>query len=159
VLKFLLEHAPLQVWEQDVLAMLRDEAYYFAPQGMTKIMNEGWASYWHSLLMTRHLVEASEIVNYAEAHSGTMFTQPGQINPYKIGIELWRPVEERGDKGRFGKEWDDCDDVEVRKQWDRAAGLGREKIFEVRRIFNDVSFIDEFIDAEFAEQQRLFVFA
>ncbi len=159
VLKFLVEHAPLQVWEQDVLAMLRDEAYYFAPQGMTKIMNEGWASYWHSLLMTRHLVEASEIVNYAEAHSGTMFTQPGQINPYKIGIELWRHIEQRWDKGRFGKEWDDCDDVEVRKQWDRAAGLGREKIFEVRRIFNDVSFIDEFIDAEFAEQQRLFVFA
>jgi stage V sporulation protein R len=43
VLKFLMDHAPLETWEQDVLSMLREEAYYFAPQGMTKIMNEGCA--------------------------------------------------------------------------------------------------------------------
>ena len=47
VLLFLLEHAPLENWERDVLGMVRDEAYYFAPQGMTKIMNEGWASLQH----------------------------------------------------------------------------------------------------------------
>src|SRR5690606_38881094 len=53
VMLFLLEHAPLSAWQADVMAMLRDEAYYFAPQGQTKIMNEGWASYWHSTIMTR----------------------------------------------------------------------------------------------------------
>jgi stage V sporulation protein R len=43
VLQFLLEHAPLENWERDILAMVRDEAYYFAPQAMTKVANEGWA--------------------------------------------------------------------------------------------------------------------
>ncbi|MCB0410882.1 MAG: SpoVR family protein, partial [Bdellovibrionales bacterium] len=41
VLKFLLQYAPLESWQQDILAIIREEAYYFAPQGMTKIMNEG----------------------------------------------------------------------------------------------------------------------
>ena len=53
VMLFLLEHAPLKPWQPDVLSIIRDEAYYFAPQGQTKIMNEGWASYWHSTIMTR----------------------------------------------------------------------------------------------------------
>ena len=53
VMLFLLEHAPLKPWQADVLSIIRDEAYYFAPQGQTKIMNEGWASYWHSTIMTR----------------------------------------------------------------------------------------------------------
>ena len=48
MLLFLIEHAPLKPWQRDVLSIIRDEAYYFAPQGQTKIMNEGWASYWHS---------------------------------------------------------------------------------------------------------------
>ena len=52
VLLFLLEHAPLERWEHDVLSIVREEAYYFAPQGQTKIMNEGWATYWHSTIMT-----------------------------------------------------------------------------------------------------------
>src|SRR6185369_16625693 len=44
VLLFLLEHAPLEAWEHDVLSIVRDESYYFAPQDQTKIMNEGWAT-------------------------------------------------------------------------------------------------------------------
>ena len=48
VMLFLLQHAPLKPWQVDVLSMIRDESYYFAPQGQTKIMNEGWATYWHS---------------------------------------------------------------------------------------------------------------
>jgi len=158
VLKFLLDHAPLETWEQDVLAMLREEAYYFAPQGMTKIMNEGWAVFWHSKLMTRHLCDASEIVQYCDTHSGTLATRPGQINPYKMGVELFRHIEERWDHGRFGQEYQACDDPEKRRHWDRPSNLGRAKIFEVRRIYNDVTFIDEFVTPEFAEDQKMFVY-
>ncbi|MEZ5965855.1 MAG: SpoVR family protein [Planctomycetota bacterium] len=157
VLKFLLDHAPLDTWEQDVLAMLREEAYYFAPQGMTKIMNEGWAVFWHSTLMTRHLCDATEIVNYCDSHAGTLATAPGQINPYKIGVELFRDIEDRWNKGKFGIEFERCDDPELRRRWDNGAGLGRQKVFDVRKIYNDVSFIDEFITPEFAEDQKLFV--
>ncbi|MHC5064136.1 MAG: SpoVR family protein, partial [Planctomycetota bacterium] len=117
VLKFLLEHAPLEVWEQDVLSLLREEAYYFAPQGMTKIMNEGWAVYWHSKMMTKHLVQASEVINYADCHAGTLSTAPGQVNPYKLGVELFRNIEERWDRGQFGIEFDKCDDSSVRRRW------------------------------------------
>lgn len=158
VLQFLLEHAPLETWEQDILAMLREEAYYFAPQGMTKIMNEGWAVYWHSKLMTHHMLDASEVVHYCDTHSGTLATSPGQLNPYKMGVELFRHIEERWDKGRFGADYQRCDDPEVRRSWDTGAGLGREKIFEVRKIFNDISFLDEFITPEFAEEQKLYVY-
>src|SRR5207302_5789036 len=81
VLAFLIEHAPLERWEADVLSVIREEAYYFAPQGQTKICNEGWASYWHSTIMTTRALKDSEIVDYADHHSGTMGTRPGAVNP------------------------------------------------------------------------------
>jgi stage V sporulation protein R len=158
VLLFLLEHAPLERWEHDVLSIIRDEAYYLAPQGQTKIMNEGWATYWHSKIMTERALEASELIDYADHHSGTLATQPGQLNPYKLGVELWRDIEERWNKGRFGKEFDECDSFVERKHWDRRLGQGREKIFEVRKHYNDVTFIDEFLTLEFCQQQKLFSF-
>ena len=75
---------------------------------MTKVMNEGWASYWHSTLMTKHFVDAREIIDYADHHSGTVHMPPGNFNPYKIGIELFRDIEDRWNKGKFGKEYDEA---------------------------------------------------
>jgi stage V sporulation protein R len=159
VLLFLLEHAPLKDWQRDILAIVRDEAYYFAPQGQTKIMNEGWASYWHSTIMTRHGLTDAEVVDYADHHSGTMATSPHRLNPYKLGIELFRDIEERWNTGRFGPEYDACDDLHVKEKWDRQLGLGRQKIFEVRRIFNDITFIDAFLTPEFCIKHNFFAFA
>lgn len=158
VLLFLLEHAPLTPWQHDILAIVREEAYYFAPQAATKIMNEGWASYWHSTIMTTRMLGPSEVVDYADHHSGTMATSPGRLNPYKLGIELFRDIEERWDKGQFGPEWDECDDAEVRRRWDRQLGLGRQKIFEVRKVHNDVTFIDTFLTVDFCRRHNLFSF-
>lgn len=158
VLSFLMYYAPLEDWQQDILTIVRDEAYYFAPQGMTKTLNEGWASYWHSYMMTRHILNDSEIIDFADHHSGTMFMQMGGYNPYKVGIELFRDIEERWNKGRFGREWDECDDIRERKSWDKKTGLGREKIFEVRKIYNDVTFIDEFLTEDFCVRNRMFVY-
>jgi stage V sporulation protein R len=156
VLLFLMEYAPLKPWQYDVLAIIREEAYYFAPQGQTKIMNEGWASFWHSTIMTTRTLHPSELVDYADHHSGTMATQPGRLNPYKLGIELLRDIEERWNKGQFGPEWEDCDNYEVRRKWDKQLGLGRRKIFEVRRIHNDVTFIDSFLTQDFCKRYQLF---
>jgi stage V sporulation protein R len=158
VLRFLLRHAPLKNWEHDVLSIVREEAYYFAPQGQTKIMNEGWASFFHSKIMTEKALRPEEVIDYADHHSGTLATQPGQLNPYKLGIELWRDIEDRWNKGRFGKEYDDCDSFAERRRWDQKLGAGREKIFEVRQHYNDVTFIDEFLTPEFCLEQRLFAF-
>lgn len=158
ILKFLIHHAPLADWQQDVLSIIRDEAYYFSPQGMTKTMNEGWASYWHSKLMTEKILSDSEIIDFADHHSGTMAMAPNGYNPYKVGIELMRDIENRWNKGQFGREWEECDDVNERKNWDLKSHLGRSKIFEVRRIYNDVTFIDEFLTEEFCIRNKLFVY-
>ena len=158
VLGFLLEHAPLQRWQHDVLEMLRDEAYYFAPQGMTKIMNEGWASYWHSTIMTQKALRPSEFIDFADHHSGVVASQGMQLNPYKLGIELYRDIEDRWNKGRFGKDFNECDDISARRRWDTHAGLGREKIMEVRRLYKDITFIDEFLTLDFVREHKLFSF-
>jgi len=156
ILLYLLEHAHLEDWQADCLWIVREEAYYYAPQGMTKVMNEGWASFWHSTLMTKHFVEAKEVVDYADHHSGTVHMPPGNFNPYKIGIELFRDIEDRWNKGKFGKEYEEASNLGEREKWDKGLGLGREKIFEVRRVYNDVNFIDEFMTPEFIEKHKFY---
>jgi stage V sporulation protein R len=157
VLQFLIEHARLENWQRDVISIVRDEAYYFAPQAQTKIMNEGWATYWHSKIMTEKALTDAELIDYADHHSGTLGGR-GRINPYKLGVELYRDIEDRWNRGRFGKEYEECDDLAVRGRWDRGLGLGREKIFEVRRVCTDVTFIDDYLTEEFCHAQKLFLY-
>lgn len=159
VLRFLIEYAPLPNWKRDILSMFREEAYYFAPQVQTKIMNEGWASYWHEKIMTERALEASELVDFADHHSSTLAVHPGQLNPYKLGYELFCDIERRWNTGRFGKEYEECDDIARKAAWNREVGLGREKIFQVRAIYNDMTFVDEFLTEEFCREQRLFTYS
>jgi stage V sporulation protein R len=158
VLLFLVEHAPLKNWQRDILSVIREEAYYYLPQAQTKIMNEGWATYWHSRIMTEKVMGDGEIIDYADHHSGTVGGSRFQLNPYKLGLELYRDIEERWNTGRFGKEYEECEDMATRERWDLNLGLGREKIFEVRRLHNDLTFIDTFLTDEFCRRQKLFVY-
>ncbi len=159
VLRFLVEHAPLPNWKRDILSMMREESYYFAPQALTKIMNEGWASYWHEKIMTTRALTPAEIVDFADHHSSTLAVHSGQLNPYKLGYELYCDIERRWNAGCFGKEYDECDDIERRESWNRGLGAGREKIFQVRTIYNDMTFVDEFLTEEFCREHRLFTYA
>ena len=159
ILLFLMEHAPLKNWQHDILGIIREEAYYFAPQAMTKIMNEGWATYWHSKIMTQKVLDAVEIVDYAQHHSGTVADHPGQLNPYRIGYLIYKDIEARWNKGQFGKDYEECDDLVLKKNWDKQLNLGMEKIFEVRKLYNDVNFIDTFLTDEFCREHNLFSFA
>jgi stage V sporulation protein R len=120
VLGFLEEHAPLKPWERELMSIVRQEAYYFAPQRTTKVINEGWACHWHSKLLTGGLLEPSEIVDFADTHAGATAAAPGQLNPYRLGLRLLRYAEERG-----------------------------KDLFLLRRIHNDVTLIDELMDEEF----------
>ena len=158
ILQFLMNYAPLERWQHTVLEIVRDEAYYFAPQGMTKILNEGWASYWHSTIMTQKAMQDSEVISFAELHSGIVATGGGRLNPYKLGLELLRDVEDRWNKGKFGKEYEQCEDMATKRAWDKQLNLGRQKIFEIRRLYNDVTFIDEFLTPEFVLENKLFTF-
>ncbi len=129
VLGFLLERCELEPWQREIVRIVRDEAYYFLPQRMTKIMNEGWASLWHSRILTGGVLEPSEVIDFADCHSGATASAPGQLNPYKLGIELWRHAESRG-----------------------------MDLFRLRRMHNDASFLDAIADEEFAAQSDLFLY-
>jgi stage V sporulation protein R len=124
LLGHVLLHGGLVDWQQEILAILRDEAYYFLPQGLTKIMNEGWASFWHSRLMTGNLLRDAEVVDYADQHSGALGGSDGPMNPYKLGIELFHHLL-RSSGGELGP------------------------LFDARAIHDDLTFVDELLDAEF----------
>ncbi len=158
VLGFLIHHAPLADWQADCLDIVREEAYYFAPQAMTKIVNEGWASFCHSRLMTTSLLDPGEIINYADKHASTLATQPGRINPYRLGHDLFRDIEDRWNRGAHGREYRECNDYEKRREWNTDAGEGLAKVFEVRRVHNDQSFLDAFLTPEFMEEQKLYIY-
>ena len=158
VMLFVLENAPLKAWQRDVLSIIRDEAYYFAPQAQTKIMNEGWATYWHSTIMTKHAMIEKDLICYADHCSGTLAGSRTRLNPYKLGLELYRDIEDRWNRGAYGEEYERCDDHLAKKNWDKKTGLGRQKIFEVRRVHNDLTFIDEFLTLDFCREHKLFSF-
>ena len=157
LLGFLLRHAPLEKWEWELLNIVRDEAMYFAPQRVTKIMNEGWATYWHRKLMVEHILDDSEVVDYADTMAGTLAEGP-QLNPYKLGLELFLDIEDRWNKGRFGLEYERCDELHARENWDTEAMQGRDQIFLCRKIHNDVRFIDEYLTEDFCHRHKLFVY-
>jgi stage V sporulation protein R len=130
-----------------------EETHRYVAQGL---INHN--SFWHSTMMTQKVLQPSEVIDYADHHSGTMATSSRRLNPYKLGIELLRDIERRWNMGQFGPEWENCDDMEKKRNWDTQAGLGRQKIFEVRKIHNDITFIDTFLTPEFCKEYKLFSF-
>jgi stage V sporulation protein R len=84
--------AEMADWQKEILEILRREAYYFAPQKMTKILNEGWASYWESMMMAdENFADADEFMTYADHMSKVLGS--GGLNPYSLGLQLWQFVE------------------------------------------------------------------
>ena len=157
ILGFLLEQAPLERWEWELLNIVREEAIYFAPQRATKIMNEGWASYWHRKIMVDHILNDAEVVDYADTMAGTL-AEGSSLNPYKLGLELWLDIEDRWNRGRHGLDFERCDNLQAKAGWDTGAMAGREQIFFCRRVHNDVTFIDEYLTEDFCHRQKLFVY-
>ncbi len=143
-----LEHRRADVYDISVT-----ETHRYAAQGF---INHN--SYWHSTIMTQRALQASEIISFADLHSGVVATSSGRLNPYKLGLELLRDIEDRWNTGKFGKEYEECDDIAAKRNWDKQLGLGRQKIFDVRRLYNDVTFIDEFLTPEFVMEHKLFTF-
>jgi len=158
VMLFLYQHAPLPKWKRNILGLVHEEANYFAPQAMTKVINEGWASYWHSHVMTKLGIAGDDgIIDYAIHCASTWaIDKNNPFNPYKIGVELFRDIEDRWNKGQFGPEWEECKDMEERQAWDKKLGLGREKIFEVRELYNDVTFLETFLTPDFCFKTKIF---
>ena len=115
-------------------------------------------SFWHSKMMTERVADANDIIEYADRNAGVLATSGGRLNPYKLGVEILRSIEDRWNKGQFGRDWEECDDYDEKAHWDLRLGLGRQKLFEVRRLYNDVTLIDEFLTLDLARELKLFTF-
>ena len=159
---FLRDNAPLKPWRQDIMSMIYEESIYFFPQRQTKVLNEGWAS------MTDHVIMAEQgyvglgqkthdsgIIEYA-AHKMGVLGGKYSTNPYKLGYNLLSDIRNRWDKGQFGNEWDDCTNSSKKEKWDTKAMLGKEKIFEVRKYYDDLTLIHEFFTEDFCREQEYF---
>jgi stage V sporulation protein R len=145
LLWFLAQYAPIEPWERDILEIIRAESYYFYPQFETKILNEGWATYWHAEILQQYAkLTPAETIDFGVLHAGVV--NPGHqmnINPYYLGFRLL---------------------VDVERRWNElyAAGKsslsGREKLFEIRRQENDISFLSNYLTQDLADELELFAY-
>lgn len=146
---YIMQHSPiLQPWQRDVMSMIHDEMLYFVPQMQTKIMNEGWASFWHSRIMRELDLPDEDHVEFAELHAGVVSPHKGQLNPYYLGYKILEDIEKR---------WDNPT-AEEREKLGRKGGEGRAKLFEVREVDNDVSFLRNYLTEDLCEELDLYVF-
>jgi len=146
---YILRYSPtLTDWQRDVMAMVHEEMEYFIPQMQTKIMNEGWASFHHARIMRELDLPDQELVEFAELHAGVVSPHKGQLNPYYLGYKIFEDIERR---------WDNPT-TEERERFGRRGGEGREKIFEVRELDSDVSFLRNYLTEELCEELDLFVY-
>ncbi len=146
---FILQNSPvLQPWQRDVMSMIHDEMLYFVPQMQTKTLNEGWASYWHSRIMRELDLPDEDHLEFAELHAGVVSPHRNQLNPYYIGYKILEDLEKR---------WDNPTKEEQEK-FGRQPGQGRAKIFEVREMENDISFLRNYLTEELCEELDLFVY-
>lgn len=162
ILGFLRDNAPLKPWQADIVSMLYEEAMYFYPQRQTKVLNEGWASMTDSVIMAEMgLIALGQkgddvgIVEYADHKMGVLGGKYS-TNPYKLGYYLLSDIRERWDKGRFGQEWEDCMDLHKKETWDIPTNQGKEKMFEVRKYYDDLTLIHEFFTEDFCRKQEYF---
>ncbi|MCP8615333.1 SpoVR family protein [Salirhabdus salicampi] len=148
ILLFIEEYSrELDEWQRDILTMMREEMLYFWPQLETKIMNEGWASYWHSRILREMYLDESELIEFAKLHSSVIQPSKTSINPYRLGITIFEDIEERYNNP-----------TEEMKRQGVTPNSGREKIFEVREIESDISFIRNYLTKDIVAQEDLYLF-
>ena len=129
VLGFLKQFAPLEEWERDILSIVNEESKYFLPQIETKIMNEGWASFWHYSILNKLNLDQKLHIEFLKRHNQVIRPFKGQINPYYVGFKIFEDLMNR---------------------------YGIEKIFEVRQVERDQSFLRKYLTQELCQELNLF---
>jgi stage V sporulation protein R len=140
-----------------IVMIVRNTALYFAPQIRTKIINEGWASYWHDKLFIADERISGHESDYAHVNAGVTSLNRIGLNPYAIGLRLIQHVEELSDKGKLNFGFSLIKDIEQRNAYDKNTGNGMKAIFNLRSIFSDHMLINTFVDQDFVDKHNLFV--
>ena len=144
-------------WMKTILQVVRKTSLFFQPQIRTKIMNEGWASYWHEKLFLQDKRIKGHEVDFAKVHAAVTSLSRVGVNPYALGMRLFQFIEETADKGKYSFEFHRQKDAHLRDRYDLKTGKGQDYIFEVRENFCDFLFINNFVDQNFINQNKLFV--
>ena len=129
LLGFLSERGKLAYWERDLINIVREETFYFLPQVETKIMNEGWASYWHYRLLQELTLPQGLHFEFLQRHNLVVRPHERQINPYFIGFKMFEYLDKNS---------------------------GRDEIFKIREQERDQSFLRRFLNQELCEELCLF---
>jgi len=131
ILLFIMNYGRLTDWERDILHIVRDETMYFLPQMETKIMNEGWASFWHYTILNKLELPQGLQIEFLKRHNQVIRPHLGQLNPYYIGFKIF-------------------EDLKNKNNGDT------KKLFEVREVERDQSFIRRYLTRELCEEMNLF---
>jgi stage V sporulation protein R len=159
LLYFLEKTAPrLQLWQRELLRIVRHIAQYFYPQSQTKVMNEGAATYVHYRIMTRLHVQGrisdGNFLEFLQSHTNVVF-QPdfddprfSGLNPYVLGFAMMQDIE------RIVSNPDDED----REWFPDIAGTGNVMavLRDVWANYRDESFISQFLSARLMRRLRMF---
>lgn len=134
-------------WQRDILTMMREEMLYFWPQLETKIMNEGWASYWHQRIIREMDLTPGEAIEFAKLNAGVVQPSRTSINPYYLGLKILEDIEER---------YNNPSEEMIRRGV--KPGSGREKLFEVREIESDISFLRNYLTKDLVTREDMYLF-
>ncbi|GAB4165020.1 MAG: SpoVR family protein [Geothermobacteraceae bacterium] len=144
-------------WMKSILQVVRNTSIYFQPQIRTKIMNEGWASYWHEKLFLADDRIRGHEVEFARVNAGVTSLPRVGMNPYALGLRLFWHIEDLADRGCLSWDYQKLRDRDQRRTYNRATGEGRRTIFSVRENLCDYLFLSQFVDQEFVDRHKLFV--
>jgi len=163
ILRYVIDNSPiLEDWQKDILEVLRTEGRYYWPQMKTKYMNEGWATYWHEKILGKlfqeGLLTSSEHSQYNYSNSLVKAQNPVSMNPYLIGCEMWKDIEERWDKGKHGRKYENCTNRKEKEEWDTKEGKGLEKIFQTMRTCRDWFFMQNFLTPNLVDNLELYLY-
>ncbi|WP_110928918.1 SpoVR family protein [Bacillus massiliglaciei] len=134
-------------WQRDIMTMIREEMLYFWPQLETKIMNEGWASFWHQRIIRELDLTSGESIEFAKLNAGVVQPSRTSINPYYLGLKVLEDIEER-----YNNPTDEM------KRMGVEPGSGREKLFEVREIESDISFLRNYLTKDLVTREDMYLF-
>lgn len=152
---------PLKPWMVDILTVIRNQARSLAPNMGTKGLNEGWATYWHVRIMRRlyeeKLLTPEEHSVFNSFHSKVTAENKLGFNWYNIFLSFFENIEERWDKGRFGRVYEEERSRIKWANWDTGAGLGKKKIFEIRHLYTDRMAVEELFSNEFIHEQQIYI--
>lgn len=144
-------------WMRSILEIVRKTSLFFQPQIRTKIMNEGWASYWHEKLFLQDDRIKGHEIDFAYTHSMVASLPRIGLNPYALGMRLFQYVEEQAQVGHYTKDFRKLTRYSDRAEFLDEAVCGNDFIFAIRKELCDTIFINKYIDQDFMSIHDLFV--